>query len=194
MESEPLIDFHHNHNLHDLKHPKKEGSTVKQESKHSLQVFRSSALELTCFDSWKRLNHVLPNSKFHLWTPKNREEVSMYKWTCDIFIRRTIKWAERAIIHIPTGDVEYYTHWEVDVVSWCSRLDGQKAGSELPDAPVVVEECETHNHGESKGDGRSYHGVLFIRLRNSNSQLARQYSLKLSLLVIRISPAIIHFS
>lgn len=81
----------------------------------------------------------------------------------------------RVIIHIYQHlDIPKYlkTHWEVDFVNWCSRLDGRKTGSKLPNAPVVVEECETHNHGESKGDGRSYHRVVFTLLQNSNYQLA----------------------
>jgi hypothetical protein len=56
------------------------------------------------------------------------------------------------------------THWEVDVLNW-SRLSRQKAGSELPDSPVVVEECEAHYHGEPKGDGGSYHDFYVFQFK-----------------------------
>lgn len=126
--------------------------------------------------------HEFGTVKFGTWITRNLLNRAIKPLDVDIeyFIKLHLVQAPRLKIHVlslsssklwhgPAPSVSkrereegylfiWFTHREV-FMSWC-RLNRQEASSELADAPVVVEESEAHDHGESKCNGGSYHGFL----------------------------------
>jgi len=169
-----LTSGQHYHKLHDLKQPpQKATGWSKKENTHcksSAAVLLSSHALIVGKVSTKFFP--IPNSTCR-HQRKKRKSTWINAYQIHSSWSQTFEWTEWSYTFINIcPKILKKTHWEVDVVNWCSRLDGQKTGSELPNAPVVVEECEAHNHGESKGDGRSYHRVLYNLLQNSKYQPA----------------------